>query len=787
MIKSHHANINSVVESKDLGMIIESSTNTPDQMSPQPESEYTKQEILNIESKLIRSKCNYGESCDKDASEYSDTGLCAGHKINWGDALERYTAYTGNSKQACLQDMIKKFPDQVKQANMMPVEKPVEKPAEKPVEKPSEPLFVFTGNSDKPEFKVKEKQISTYSEASYVYKDSIGSLLLLFKSEWFRNAIHIKSVVKYFRDKPFTNLGYELVSYLQLLYRKSANGTFSMSDASHFWNGYDKDQYKFVPNLNERELKQIACKCDPAGYNEWKAKFYPDTVKEPKSSTNKASNDDPIDWPEVSSLIDESSEVPAIFDKRNRSCFEDCTELSKQKIADMPQLIKYLIDNIAYITAGGNGFFQTKRLDEFGNLTYSQVSTNSLKSLLVEFGIMGNDGKVRSRSLFSIACKYIPDLSYGRVDFIPYGCKAEYDWTNRKVFNCFTGFMHDRKPDFQIDHSLIARYLGHIKDVWASGNEDVYQGIIKQFAHYVQKPQVKTQLCLVVLGREGAGKNRPIDLLTSHVLGKQYTFETSKIDTVVGKFNAALENKLLCVLNEASDCSSKESLANQDKLKDIITNQSIVIQKKCIDPYTIADRCNFIAFSNNRYVIKVSEEMRRFAMLEVSDCRMGDHKHFKDMTEDFEVRNAGEHLYHYLMSIDISNYFAQRDFPQTELKSEMRSDAISRDAQWLIAYCNDELLSIYSPSVDKDGFSSSGKLLENLNKWLVSQGYNISNRDKLGRFLKKLGLEDKNKRVGDVRMRGFIINKDDIEKKLKLYFRRDDLFDDQSKDLPADC
>ncbi len=496
---------------------------------------------------------------------------------------------------------------------------------------------------------------------------------------------------------------------------------------------------------------------------------------------------DPIDWPKIASFIDDSCAVPAIFDKRNLSCFEDCTDLSKQDVADMPELIKYILGNVSYITNGGNGFFQTKRLDDYNNLTYSQVSTNSFKNLLVYLNIMGIDGKIRKQSLFDVLIKYIPDLSYGRVDFIPYGLASEYDWSNRKIFNCFTGFMHKFEPSFQIDHNLIARYLGHLKDVWAAGDENVYQGILKQFAHYVQKPQVKTQLCLVVLGREGTGKNRPINLLSEYVLGKQYCLESSKMEEILGKFNAALENRLLCVLNEATDCSSKESLSNQDKLKDIITNEQINIQKKHIDPYTIADRCNYIAFSNNRYVIKSSSEMRRFAMLESSDCRMNDYKHFKDLTEDFSLRGAGPHLYHYLMSIDITDYYPQRDFPQTKLKQEIRGTAIPKHAQWLIAYCDDELQ--LEATIDDGKFTPTAELFGKYQYWLRSNGYPpAAKSDPLGSFLTAIGFVGQRPMKNGIRVKGYAISKSELKIKLEEYFKRSDLFaDENDPELPADC
>lgn len=51
------------------------------------------------------------------------------------------------------------------------------------------------------------------------------------------------------------------------------------------------------------------------------------------------------------------------------------------------------------------------------------------------------------------------------------------------------------------------------------------------------------------------------------------------IDSVIGKFNAVLENKKLLILNELQSIDSNKYL-NSDALKSVITDKSININQK---------------------------------------------------------------------------------------------------------------------------------------------------------------------------------------------------------------
>ena len=604
-------------------------------------------------------------------------------------------------------------------------------------------------------------------------------LLLIIKSDWFRDNEHIRSLVNYYRSKPFAIPVLEFHTYIYVLRKKMHSG-FDLPVTISYWNAWNPKA--FVITLSQKLLRQTAAGQNPDKYAEWKDKHEPELTKakaekcQIKSIKHKI---DPVDIENANQEVLEATtqNIPAIFDKRNHCSFKDGIQLAKEGEVTWAQAISFVRSNVAYILGGGSGFFMTKTFDIDGNLDYVRVTQDKMQKSLLQFRLPDQDGNFDSVPIICVIKSALPYITYGKIDFIPYAKPSDYDWSKQDVFNTFTGFIHQYEIDFQINHSKLTRFLDHIKIVWCNGHEELYEAVIKQFAMMLQQPNIKTQVCLVVLGREGLGKNRPIDLIRDYVMGKKYFAETCKMDKLTGRFNGAIENKLVGVLNEAANVGQAESHDNQERLKDMITNETVMIERKGIDPYTIADRCNYICFSNNYFVIKASTEMRRFVFLEASDKHLGDHQYFKDLSTDFELDGAGIHLYHYLMSIDISGFTPQRDFPTTELKEQLKAEALDKPTQWFIACVNKEVPTHYS-IIDND-FNSVSTMLTRFNQWLDSRGDKSSwNAIRFGRSVSQLLGTTKLKYMDKVRTRGYDLTLDILREKLLSHTRRADLFEE---------
>ena len=166
----------------------------------------------------------------------------------------------------------------------------------------------------------------------------------------------------------------------------------------------------------------------------------------------------------------------------------------------------------------------------------------------------------------------------------------------REIFSVFCGY--DFKRSKVVDVSKIELYLNHIREVIARGQELVYEYILNWFAFILQKPADKTEVALVITGKEGTGKNVFTNVLCK-LLGRYANPNLTNISHIVGRFNGALEDKKLIVCNELSSADTNKYL-NSDALKSVITDKTVNIETKGIDSRLRENVVNLILVSNHQ-------------------------------------------------------------------------------------------------------------------------------------------------------------------------------------------
>ena len=182
-----------------------------------------------------------------------------------------------------------------------------------------------------------------------------------------------------------------------------------------------------------------------------------------------------------------------------------------------------------------------------------------------------------------------------------------------QVYNTWTGFEVEKKEYDCIEpNGDISNILYHFMVV-ANFDEKLYEYLLNYYAHIIQRPEVKTNVCLLIQGRQGTGKTTIAELLMKNLLGKKYVFDTPDIEKICGRFNGIVQGKILGVLNEAT---GKDTFGIIDKIKDSITREDVVMEFKGIDPVVIKDYCNYIYTTNNINPVKIDEDDRRFQIIE---------------------------------------------------------------------------------------------------------------------------------------------------------------------------
>ena len=135
------------------------------------------------------------------------------------------------------------------------------------------------------------------------------------------------------------------------------------------------------------------------------------------------------------------------------------------------------------------------------------------------------------------------------------------------------------------------------------------------FAHYIQKPYVKTGVLLSLKSKEGGGKGIILDKL-AQIIGDDHYAQNSNASYLFGDFNGQLEGKILINLDEAYWGGDKKM---EGVIKNKITERRQTINKKNKEAYNIDDYANYIITTNNDWFVACTEDGRRVYALELND------------------------------------------------------------------------------------------------------------------------------------------------------------------------
>ena len=232
---------------------------------------------------------------------------------------------------------------------------------------------------------------------------------------------------------------------------------------------------------------------------------------------------------------------------------------------------------------------------------------------------------------------------------------------NDKYFNMFKGFRAQHLPVCK-DYSKIQKILNHIKEVVADNNEDVYLYFLQWFKQILQGK--RTNVMIMLKGKQGCGKNILINMLAQGIIGKEYSIASSNPDKqFFGQFNSGLQNRVLAIVNEGQN-GMRDCI---DRIKDFITEDTISIERKGKDPITLQNTTNFIGDTNNFNILNISADDRRFVWLECSSKYVGNKDYFDELADECQNDESMSALYHYILEEIDDNLDLQKTKPITNI------------------------------------------------------------------------------------------------------------------------
>jgi hypothetical protein len=309
-------------------------------------------------------------------------------------------------------------------------------------------------------------------------------------------------------------------------------------------------------------------------------------------------------------------------------------------------------------------------------------------------------------------------------EYFGIGVYPNKDLCPERIYNTWEGFDAE-KLDCKEEVS-IETLLYHF-NVVANYDKKVYEYLLNYFAHLVQKPHLKTIVCLLIQGKQGTGKTAIVENLLKRLLGLKYVYDTDDIESIVGKFNASIAGKFMIVLNEASGRDTNQVV---DKIKNIITRTSVTIEYKNIDPFPTIDYCNYAFTTNNIKPIAITQDDRRFQIIECSDKYKGNVEYFTKLFASINDDKTIYSFYKFLMNRDITKFNAERDRVVTEAATDLHE--LNKDpVEMFLEY-------IHTEEYEKDGYRiKTSDLYDDFKKYMYQIGYkNVCNMPTFGKILK---------------------------------------------------
>jgi hypothetical protein len=125
-------------------------------------------------------------------------------------------------------------------------------------------------------------------------------------------------------------------------------------------------------------------------------------------------------------------------------------------------------------------------------------------------------------------------------------------------------------------------------------------------------------------------------------------------------------------------------------LKDLITNDDLVVEFKGLEAIRMRNFVRLFATSNEDWVVPAGLTARRFAVFDVGEAHLGDKSYFQAIVD--ELNNGGrEALLHYLLHFDLSKVDL-RSVPKTAALLEQKLHSLDGEqGWWLSVLTNGEL------------------------------------------------------------------------------------------------
>lgn len=289
-------------------------------------------------------------------------------------------------------------------------------------------------------------------------------------------------------------------------------------------------------------------------------------------------------------------------------------------VGDDNPLIRELNQKHAVVSEGGKVVVITERLDPQLHRTVIDRSSASDFRLLY-----GNRYLTQGRNQVPLGQAWLEHplrRQYDQLIFDPTPDRKP----DPTIYNLFKGF--PVRP-VQGEWPLFRQ---HLLTVGANGDPETLEFLLDWCAFLVQRPHLPAETAIVWRGAQGAGKG-----VIARTVGKlvgQHFVQVANVRYLVGHFNGHLHDALLVFSDEAFFAGDK---ASEGALKSLITEKSLLIERKGRDAISIPNRIHLIMATNHEWAVPMGLDDRRFLVVDVPDTECGNTKYFRDIHVELET------------------------------------------------------------------------------------------------------------------------------------------------------
>lgn len=337
-----------------------------------------------------------------------------------------------------------------------------------------------------------------------------------------------------------------------------------------------------------------------------------------------------------------------------------------------------------------------------------------------------------------------------------------------KIYNLWVPFAMEEITEYEEKVEERDFLLNHIR-ILCNNDEEVYQYFLKWVAQMIQYPSVKT-ICPTIISKPGAGKGTFMKMISRMLGSKKVGEHTSPSTTIWGQFNSDLLDEFFINLNEMS---KKERINSENKIKALITDDTLKINIKGIRGFTIKSFHRFLGTTNNEEPLNITDgsDDRRNLVIRASDELIKNHAYFKKINRYIDDDNVIKSLYEYLKKIPNLDNFGSIPIPLTEYQKELTEVSRCAIYQFIKDFSyknyNENKISVLSK-----------KLYQDFNRFIKENGIIYEcNSIKFGLRLKRLEIDG----ISKIHTKKGNVIQFDIDK-MKKYFGIECLVDYNSED-----